>query len=348
MNFEYSKATDSKSGQLTRTTRKLNKENKENEEIEELKRNNLKLRGEVSILRQNLLSVEKENYALKDTRNKQIVQKLDITDKLKKELKKVQLENKIKENQLRAYKKPRITNLTTTQAELETNKQLDLKFILKNINEKVVFSLYPFRYERLKTLHDYFYDEFEKLCDATDTIINEITSIKHDMMLFLKLFYLFCGKKEIFDNFFPIVIVLFLRDCEKYPKPTLHKITSKIYKILTEIDLGWVIKLIEDKEVVENMQIFLDNTYYSDYSIIFYKRIAKERPFILPILLGNERFDKILLYKELNNDRTFFDQFIDSIPESILKDFVTIKNIHLFSNKILKKIFKDLYISYNA
>lgn len=312
--------TKSVSGPQSKTKSLIKQEDAINQELQNLKKQNIRLSGEVAILRQNLITVEKENYSLKEQRNIKIIDGLKKADDVKKELKMLQIENKIKENQLRAFKKPKI----------EADEFLDYKWILSKVNNEIKFSLYPFELQRLKILNSYFYEEFTKLLDDNNIEI-ELMNRKNNFKEFYGFFKLFCGKKAIFDKFFIVLI-------EEYLHLKNKKFSKYVYKILYYSELNWILGVINDNYSMNILNDFLEYSIEDKWSLMFYYRIAKHRPFLLNLFLTNERFQKIVT---LNFDN--INYLFDNIPENIFINYITVENIDLIDKQYLKKIYKDEY-----
>lgn len=290
------------------------------EKIKSLEKQNMHLVGESTILRQNLIALEKENYELKEIQNNKHVIEFRKSEEIKKELKVLQIENRIKENQLKAFKKQK--NIII--------EDLKPSWIFNRINSEVKFSLYPFEYSRLKILHDYFYDEFEKLL-SDKNIINEVCKYRNNFRKFYKCFMLFSDKKELFDELFMTLLV----DYFEYPN---EKNTLYLYKVLTNCELAWILNFIDKENFMIMINNFLDSTVHVSTSILFYFKLAKQRPFLLSVFLPISRFNFLIHCKH-----NWINFLLHALDDKALEKYVSEETIDLIDPVYLKRIFKDDY-----
>lgn len=300
------------------TKSRLTKDTHASTEISLLTTQNLRLSGEVAILRQNLVALEKENYRLKENSNTKILQSFKTSESLKKELLSLQSENRINENRLKAFKKPKSSTVN----------EIDYKWILKQIDTEIKFQLWPFETKRLLILSTYFYDDFERLLED-HSIENEIRKMRGNYTELCTLFMIFSSKKEIFDSLLSFIV-------ELYFEQKNIKFANQVYRILCYCDLGWLLNFVENDAFMKMLVEFLDETVEVEMAIVFYNRVLKERPFILGLFLDKNRFQGIL-------SNPFIDVFLDRLSKEQFKNYLCTANIKLIKKEYLKKIFCDEY-----
>ncbi|KAM0688004.1 hypothetical protein COBT_000740 [Conglomerata obtusa] len=314
---------DTTSGPLQRTKNNIKKETDETAQIELLTKQNFRLTGEVAILRQNIVAIEKENHASKEKQHQNIRSSYSENEKIRKELKILQTENRIKENKLKSFKKPKND---------ENKEFIDYKWVLENVSTEITFSLLPFEYNRLKIINSYFYSEFEKLVVDHKTIIEEFSKIlKHDLRVIYKHFILFCGVRQIFDHFLCAIVCEFNErsDCKQ---------SKYLYKILNYVDLSWIMHQIENRDFMERLNRFLDEYYENEWCLVFYAKILVERPFLSNVFLSKDRFQKVLDTKFQN-----INMLLEIFPVDVFKGYIDHSNINTIDKIYLSRIYKEEY-----
>ncbi|KAF9762495.1 hypothetical protein NGRA_1962 [Nosema granulosis] len=287
-------------------TRKLFREDKQSDEILSLQKENLKLKGEVSILRQNMLSLEKQNYELKDEKSRSIRADFNSNDRLKKEVNMLQLQNRINENKMMAFKRKKI--------ELS----MDIKWALQQSDTDINFQLYPFEYKRLKFFKDYFYNDFCQFC--TKSVIEELRRMLKNYKDFIDFFVLFSCKIDVFREFF---VYLFINE---------HYIDKKI-GIFEDVPLEWILGTSDDSNI-SNIRNFISKN--ANKMVHFLYKVADERPFILNIILDKSTFTGIIKTRT-HTAKTF----LDLICQKGGLGFVDHTNFHYLSESNLRDLYKE-------
>lgn len=300
----------------------ISETSKHSEELEKIKKTNMKLEGEISILRSNILLLEKENYSLKSEKSKGLAEELKRLEQAKKEMKMLMTENRIKDNQLRAFKRTK-----TNMGDLE----VDAKWALEMIDSRYRFSLYPFDYDRLKKLHDFFYEDF-KMMLSTDAVLCEVKRIRTCFGDFVKFFLLFCCKKEIFEHF---IVDLF---CE-YGFEDNTRYSKQMFKILKYLPLEWISAFFTNEKFVQVLSEFLAENSESPDAVLFYIRVVETRPFLLSFVLKEDMFNSIL-----NRKDEYSSALLRIMAQKGLSSFINYKNIHLVPAQYLKEFYKNEYI----
>ncbi|EQB61346.1 hypothetical protein NAPIS_ORF01074 [Vairimorpha apis BRL 01] len=273
-----------------------------------LKHENMKLKGEVSILRQNILVLEKENYNLKI--DKSNLSKSSIINSKKQELELLKLQYKINENKPSAYNKQ------------NTNTSIDLKWALMHSNTDLNFQLEPFEYTRLKFLKDFFYNEFYQF--ETGKIIKFLNEID-DYKKWLDFFCLFCCKLDVFNSFFDLIFI------------NNHFEDIKI-ELLETLPLDWIINY-KNGDILSVIKEFVKMFYHK--MTIFIYNITKERPFIINFLLDAEIFTKMI-----KNENHESNLLLNEICKNGGLNLINRYNFHFLNNDQLKYLYKDDYIDF--
>lgn len=290
--------------------------------IEKIKRENMKLEGEIAILRSNMLVLERENYMLKTEKSKSLVSELNKLDQVKKEMRMLVTENRIKDNQLRAFKKTKTVGHSF---------EMDTRWALEMLDSDYQLTLYPFEYERLKKLHDLFYEDFKAML-AADTVIKEIRRVRGSFGDFIKFFLIFCCKKDVFDHF---IVDLF---CE-YGFQDNTKHTKQMFKILKYAPIEWISAFFTNGRFVQALSEFLEENAESADTVLFYMRVAESRPFLLSFVLGGKLFMAILRRRD-----EYSQALIRLMAEKSLSSFIDYQNINLVPKESLKMFFKSEYV----
>lgn len=262
------------------------------------------LQGQAAILKKQILALEKENFTLKQANKEKILKSINENEELKKQIRLLKYENKIKSNQNKMPKKPKTEGL-------------DSKYILDKIYN---VGLLPFEYERLKIVNGYFYEEFLNILDdeeLLENIVKKYSEIRKrkEKVPFYKYFMLFSCKKEIFDKYF----------WEMISDP-------KFFKVLIYCDLNWITSFFENDAFMKDFINFLENNLLDNMSVFFFKRVAIERPYLLNILLPKERFNRFLKHP-------YSKYLLDALSNDFLKGYVSHKNINMIDNDNLKRVF---------
>ncbi|WUR02923.1 uncharacterized protein VNE69_03142 [Vairimorpha necatrix] len=291
----------------TSNTNQLLKEDKISDDLKLLKTENTKLKGEISLLRQNMLSLEKSNYQLR--LDKSATSKAQILKNKKSEIELLKIQYKINENKPCIFKRP---NTTT----------IDIKWALEHSNSQINFKILPFEYERLKFFKEYFFNEFYQF--NTKIVLEHIKMYsKEKYKKFLDFFELFVCKIDVFNEFFGLFFInkMFI---------------NKKIKILNEIPVDWIINY-KNGEVLPVLKMFIEK--YKEKMIVFIYRVVVERPFLSNLLIDTECFTEMIQVKE------YTVEFLkNAVCENGGLNLVSKFNIHLFSKDQLKKVYKDDYI----
>lgn len=300
------------SNKLTKIKEEITRFNTTTDSIKTLEAKITRLSGEVSILRANMISLEKENFNLKNERSKAMLGELNKIDKIKKEIKILQTENRIKENQLRAFKRPKMDINVNWAAEVLNQTQICVQ---------------PFEYTRLEKMHDYFYDDFKKIADMG--VVQEIKKLKNQT-IFIDFFLLFCGHRGVFNEFIFDIFTQF----EEFPR-------KKLFKILKYCPLDWITAFFERQRFVEALVDFLENDLLEKNTILFFIKIAENRPFLLDFILSKKNFNKIIKIPSI-----FKDELVLVMAKKKLIEFVDYQNLHYIKNKHLKVFFPKDYVEF--
>lgn len=288
--------------------------------ISNLTKQNLRLSGEVAILRQNLITLERENYNLNATKNIKLLSSFKTSEKLKKEVNILKTENQMNENRLRAFKKPKTIEFDNT----------DYKWLFSKINSEIQFKLWPIDIKRLKILNGYFYDDFEQIL-SIEGVEDEIRQRHKNFEEMCTLFLIFSARKSVFDKLFKFIFEIYF-ECKN------EKYAGKVYYILCYCELDWILGFVENDVFMKMLNEFLDITTNEEMAIIFYARIIREKPVLLNIFLDTNRFQRIL-----ENEYAFIDNFLELIPDSNFRSYINVKNIRMVDKKFLKKVYGNDY-----
>lgn len=300
---------------ISETTRHLNA-------IGKIRRENMKLEGEIAILRSNMLVLERENYSLKSEKSKSLVSELNKLDQVKKEMRLLMTENRIKDNQLRAFKKTKT---------VEHSLEMDTRWALEMLDSDNQLTLYPFKYDRLKKLHDLFYEDF-KMMLATDLVIKEVKRIRGNFGDFANFFQIFCCKKDVFDYF---IVDLF---CE-YGFQDNSKHTKQMFKILKYTPIEWISAFFTNGRFVQALGEFLEGNAENPDTVLFYMRVTENRPFLLSFILSNKLFTAILHRKD-----EYSGALLKLMAEKNLSSFIDYQNIYLVPKEHLMVFYKNEYV----
>ncbi|KAM0676168.1 hypothetical protein GVAV_000131 [Gurleya vavrai] len=153
--------------------------------------------------------------------------------------------------------------------------------------------------------------------------------MNEDLKILYKFFMLFCGKKEFFDHFFPRLLF-------EFNERGNIKTSKFFYKILIYCDLSYIVAFVEENNFFDGLNVFLNENLHCEWCLLFYKRIALERPFLLNIFLSKCRFQKILEYNHLK-----IKFLLDAMPCETLKKYIDHNNLNFIDQKTLALIFKE-------
>ncbi|AFM98951.1 hypothetical protein EHEL_090560 [Encephalitozoon hellem ATCC 50504] len=277
-------------------------------ELLRLKQENMKLTGEIVILRQNMIALEKQNFAMKEQKSRAALDDLRRAEKLKKEVDVLRIESRIRENQSRVFKRHK------------GNAEIDVKWALAKSGCGIGFSLLPFEFGRLKFLKDFFYSEFCQL--DSSSVIREMSKKISRFKEFLDFYILFSCKAEVFKEFFCMVLMNPLFPEEKI-------------KLFNTLPLDWLLNF-NDEEVISLVKEYIDKNYMK--MAYFLLRVAEERPFLLNILIGKEMFSELA-----RMDSRVGKRLVSEICKKGGLSLVDHTNIHYISQENLKVLYKDLY-----
>lgn len=286
----------------------LYKEDLKTEEYNLLKAENTTLKGEISLLRQNMLQLEKSNYELRLEKSE--TNKSMYLNSKKADLELLKIQCKINENKPSIFKRSANSNY------------IDVKWALEHSNSDINFKLEPFEYNRLKFFKEYFYNDFYQF--DTKEIIKYIDKFsKEKYKKFLDYFELFACKLDVFNRFFHLVFI------------NNHFIDKKVL-LFDQIPLDLIINF-RNGDALPLLKEFIER--YTEKMIIFMYRVISERPFITNLLINTKTFTKMIS----QNDYTV--KFLKNIiSEQGGLNLINKHNIHLFNKEQLKKIYKDDYM----
>ncbi|KAK6090458.1 hypothetical protein P3W45_000555 [Vairimorpha bombi] len=289
-------------------TRILFKEDHKQDELNNIKQENIKLKGEVSLLRQNMLTLEKSNYALRLEKSE--IHKSNLKSSRKQEIELLKIQYKINENKPSPFKRFSSTN------------SIDIRWALEHSHSDINFKLEPFEYKRLKFFKDYFYNEFYQF--DTKIIIkylDEFSRCKYKK--FLDYFVLFSCKIDVFNSFFHLVFI------------NNHFIDQKI-GLLEDIPLDWIINY-RNGEALPLIKEFIDK--FSEKMVVFMHKVVSERPFVTNLLLDSRVFSEMILV-----DNYMVRFLIDKVCLNGGLNLINKYNLHYLNKDQLKMIYKDEYM----
>ncbi|AFN83715.1 hypothetical protein EROM_090990 [Encephalitozoon romaleae SJ-2008] len=280
----------------------------ENKELQRLKQENMRLTGEIVILRQNMIALEKQNFAMKEQKSREALDGLRKTEKLKKEVDVLRIESRIRENQSRVFKKQK------------GNAEIDIKWALSKSNCGIGFTLFPFEFNRLKFLKDFFYSDFCQL--DSSSVIKEMSKKISRFKEFLDFYILFSCKADVFRKFFCMVLMNPLFPEEKV-------------KLFNTLPLDWILNF-NDEEVISLVKEYIDRNYKQ--MALFLGRVVRERPFLLNILVSREMFTELAKIDSKAEKR-----LVSEICKKGGLSLIDYTNIHYIPQEDLKALYKDLY-----
>ncbi|TBU17982.1 hypothetical protein CWI42_100040 [Ordospora colligata] len=248
---------------VKRSEMQLTEEEIQSEKMNELKKANMRLQGEISILRKNMISLEKENFSMKEQKSQASLYELRKIESLKKEVNVLRVESRIKENQFRAFKKQKVEPV------------IDIKWALLKAKSEISFSLYPFEYRRLKFLKDFFYHDFCQL--DSKLVIKEMKQWISRFKEFVEFYILFSCKAEVFKEFFHTVLVN-------------QMFSERKIEFFNTLPVDWILNF-NDERMVVLVKDYVDKNFRK--MIFFLHRVVEERPFLLNVIMTKEMFNEV-------------------------------------------------------
>ncbi|KAM0672680.1 hypothetical protein OCOL_000412 [Ordospora colligata] len=248
---------------VKRSEMQLTEEEIQSEKMNELKKANMRLQGEISILRKNMISLEKENFSMKEQKSQASLYELRKIESLKKEVNVLRVESRIKENQFRAFKKQKVEPV------------IDIKWALLKAKSEISFSLYPFEYRRLKFLKDFFYHDFCQL--DSKLVIKEMKQWISRFKEFVEFYILFSCKAEVFKEFFHTVLVN-------------QMFSERKIEFFNTLPVDWILNF-NDERMVVLVKDYVDKNFRQ--MIFFLHRVVEERPFLLNVIMTKEMFNEV-------------------------------------------------------
>ncbi|TBU14301.1 hypothetical protein CWI40_100050 [Ordospora colligata] len=248
---------------VKRSEMQLTEEEIQSEKMNELKKANMRLHGEISILRKNMISLEKENFSMKEQKSQASLYELRKIESLKKEVNVLRVESRIKENQFRAFKKQKVEPV------------IDIKWALLKAKSEISFSLYPFEYRRLKFLKDFFYHDFCQL--DSKLVIKEMKQWISRFKEFVEFYILFSCKAEVFKEFFHTVLVN-------------QMFSERKIEFFNTLPVDWILNF-NDERMVVLVKDYVDKNFRQ--MIFFLHRVVEERPFLLNVIMTKEMFNEV-------------------------------------------------------
>jgi hypothetical protein len=302
------KQSSSSTTQLKGSTKQIMDDEESSRYAARLKSENMKLIGEVTILRQNIIVLEKQNFELKEQRSRLMLEDLKMADKLKREVNILKVENRIKENQLRIFKKPR------------GDAAMDIKWALSKASSEISFSLFPFEYKRLRFLKDYFFADFCQL-DAWQ-VIREMRKKTAKFKEFLSFYILFSCRIDVFKEFF----------CSVFTNQLFPEAKIELFETLP---LDWLLNF-NDESFMNLVKEYVECNYRQ--LVLFLMRVVEERPFLLNMLLSKDMFISICM---LNSRMS--RKMVSEICKKGGLSLIDHTNLHLIPKTDLKILFQDSY-----
>lgn len=301
------KERDSSSAQRG-STRQLVEDEKTSGELGRLRQENMKLAGEITIIRQNMIVLEKQNYVMKEQRSQALVSDLRAADVLKKEVCVLKVENRIRENQMRAFKKTRV------------EASIDIKWALSRANSEISFSLHPFELRRLRFLKDFFYSDFCQL--DTQQVVGELNGMQPRFREFLDFYVLFSCKVDVFKEFF----------CMVFMNPEFPEEKAVLFNTLP---LDWLLNF-NDESFIGLIKEYTAANYR--HMLLFFLRIVEERPFLLNILVTRDMFTDIA-----QTSSRMARRVVSEVCRRGGLSLVDHTNIHHVSQTDLRMLYQDSY-----
>ncbi|ADM12184.1 uncharacterized protein Eint_090550 [Encephalitozoon intestinalis ATCC 50506] len=277
-------------------------------ELGRLRQENMRLTGEIMILRQNMIALETQNFAMKEQKSRTVLDGLKRMEKLKKEVDVLRIESRIRENQSRVFKRQK------------ANAGIDIKWALSKSNCGIGFTLLPFEFNRLKFLKDFFYSDFCQL--DSSSVIREMGKRISRFKEFLDFYILFSCKAEVFREFFGMVLMNPLFPEEKM-------------KVFNTLPLDWILNF-NNEEVISLVKEYIDKNYKQ--MVFFLLRVVEERPFLLNILVSKEMFTELA-----KTSSRATKKLTSEICRKGGLGLIDHTNIHYISQDDLKILYKDLY-----
>jgi hypothetical protein len=306
--FHSMKQSNSSTTQVNGSTKQIVDDEKSDRHATELKNENMKLIGEVTILRQNIIALEKQNFELKEQRSRAMLEDLRAADRLKREMNMLRVENRIKENQLRVLKRPR------------GEATMDIKWALSKASSEVSFSLLPFEYRRLKFLKDYFFADFCQL--DTQQAIREMKKKITKFKDFLRFYILFSCRVDVFREFF----------CNVFMNPLFPEEKLELFETLP---LDWLLNF-EDESFIGLVKEYIECNYKQ--MVFFFTRVVEERPFLLNILITKDMFTEICMLGSRAAEK-----MVSEVCRRGGLSLVDHTNLHIVPKADLKVLYKGLY-----
>lgn len=283
------------------------------EELSKVKKENTKLLGQVSILRANIASIEKENYNYKCQKSNSVLGNLSKLEEAKEQVKYLKTENRLIENQLKTFFKDKDAKLT-----------LESPFVDGS------FDLYPFDYERLKKIHDLYFFEFKQALN-TELVKKELNRLKKNYNIFTKFFVILCIKKELFEHFFSNLIYGY--SFQDFPD------SKNIFKVLKHFPIDWMQRFFLDKSVCDSLKDFINSNIENVSVVIFYTRVIEYRSYLLNFIMTIDIFTKIV------KRRDFYSNFLlRTMAQNKINQFIDHSNLHFLEEEHLKVFFKEEYV----
>lgn len=302
------KDTEPSTMQLKGSARRIVEDERNNEEMEGLRQENMRLGGEITILRQNMVALEKQNFALKEQRSRAMVSDLKTADMLRKEVNVLRVENRIRENRCRAFKRPR------------TEAGIDIRWALSRSGSSISFSLFPFELDRLRFLKDFFYPDFCQF-DSKE-VIREMYGVTSRFREFVDFYMLFSCKVDVFKEFFHTVFM--------DPGVSEEKI-----ELFSSVPLDWLLNL-GSKDSMRLIKEFIQTNYRELGQ--FFLRIVRERPFLLNIFVSKEMFGRLA-----RTESRMSREFVSEVCRGGGMDLVDHTNIHYIPQADLQAMYREFY-----
>ncbi|KAH9410793.1 hypothetical protein HK407_10g15590 [Ordospora pajunii] len=286
----------------------LTEEEIQGERMKALNAKNMRLQGEISILRRNMISLEKENFSMKEQKSQATLYELRKIESLKKEVNVLKVESRIKENQFRAFKKQKV------------EPEIDIKWALLKAQSEISFSLYPFEYRRLRFLKDFFYHDFCQL--DSKLVIKEMKQRICRFKEFVEFYVLFSCKAEVFREFFQAVLVNQL-------------FSERKIELFNTLPVDWILNF-NDERMVVLVKDYVDRNYKQ--MVFFLQRVVEERPFLLNVIMTKQMFNEVARMNTKGARR-----LVAEICKKGGMSFVDHTNLHYISQDDLKAIYGSLY-----
>lgn len=277
----------------------------ENKDRIEIDKENRRLKAEITLLKSSITKLEKENHSLKVEKAKYILNKAEIEEELRKKLILKEKENKIMENNRKAFK----PNPQESIYEIST------KFVLESTLNSTNIQMNSFL-KNLQFFKNFFFDDFFSITDEKADEIVEYYQ-KQSQKEFIEAFEIFSCKKYIFTKF-----SLLIFDDNSF-------INQKI-KILQDMEPEWIVEMLEN-----GLKRFIDRN--KTILIVLFANFAQKCPFHLKSVMDKETFNGFL--PQILHHPTVY-KLLYFIVKHKIASFIDYTNLHLIPKNFVLEFFE--------